>query len=495
MIVVDDSDWKQATQNNVAGQASGDSGFTNTAPPGASLGLYASSYTAPPPPPPPPYNYYNPYSSYRPPLPTVIAVEYRPSPVARFWKAFALAIVLYFGLVGAAHTLINMAAGGIYWDDGAVGAPLPEDGTIVRSIDSLNWTSYHARPEWVSRYSRGAETSFILPVDSEELYFISRGSYQQGKIQVKQASDVEQGSVKVDVRVAYNHDRALRRATVCKLQKNGNKNGVGVFTPTPTLSFFTHTDQLRFEVAFTFPVPSSGHTAVRVKGFSTSTGNFAHEIGDLWRTMMFDNIKLHGSNSPIRVGSITLAKGLLTSSNSQISGHFNTSDSLSLQTSNGAIDVTASLLSTRERTTKLDMKTSNSAIKSKVSLSTYSNSGGKFDVKAHSSNGMIDLKYDDSPLNAHLTSEAKTSNSHAIVKMHPAFEGTFEVSSSNIGPAVQDRRASDPSGRGRQRIVNQNKTGNKISGSVYWDGPDGTKGHTRSSCTVRTSNAPATLAF
>ncbi|KAF8838149.1 hypothetical protein BDN67DRAFT_907879 [Paxillus ammoniavirescens] len=453
---------------------------------------YAFPYNTPPPPPPPPSYYYPSYSSYRLPVPTVIAVPYRQSATARFWTAFAFALILYLGLGGLVHTAINMATEG-HCNDSDIGAPLAGDGNVLRHVGGLNWTSYQSQPDWAPRYPRSAQTSFNLPVHSDELYLISRGLYQRGKVKVKQSADVERKNVVVDIRVAYHHDQALGRAKVCKLRKDEGKIGVGIYTP-PTLGWFGHSnrDRLEFEVTFNFPVTRSD-SPVSVKRFSTTTHNFVHEVADLWQSMMFDDIDLKTSNSPIQVGSLTFAQGSFTSSNSLIAGHFNTSDSLTLRTSNGHIDVTASLLSVRERATKLDMRTSNSHIKSEVSLSTHTNSGGNFDVKAHTSNGMVDLEYDDSPLNAFLTSEAKTSNSPVSVKMHPAFEGTFTVTSSNIGPVVQDERPNDPSGRGRRRVLSQNKARGTISGSVYWVGSDEVRRETKNYSTVHTSNAPAVL--
>ncbi|KAF9236999.1 hypothetical protein BU15DRAFT_76369 [Melanogaster broomeanus] len=431
------------------------------------LPSYAPPYSPtplPPPPPPPPYypSYYYHYFSYTPPTFTAR----RSSTGARFTKALIIALVLYFVLLKVGHTVFEMAHGRTYWDDGAVGAPWAEDGDVIQSIDSLNWTSYHSNPWWQLPYPHSAETSFTLPVDSEELYLISRGSYQHGKVEVKQASGVLQGSVKVDVRVAYYGDEALARATVCRLQKDGRKDGVGIFTPTRMWSSTTRLDQLYIEVAFTFPVSRS---PLHVKGFSTSTSNFVHDVGDLWQTMVFDNVDLKTSNSHIDIGSITLANGMFKSSNSHIRGHFNTSDSLTLHTSNGYIEASASLLSARERPTKLDMKTSNSQITS--------------------TQCKLSLEYDDAPMNARLSSKAKTSNAQASVKMHPAFEGTFELKTSNASPVVRDVRPSDPSGRGRRRTLNQYKNKNTISGTVHWVDSNGRRGEMKSSSTVTTSNA------
>jgi hypothetical protein len=108
-----------------------------------------------------------------------------------------------------------------------VGVPRAEDGRIVESIGSLNWTSYEARPRWAPTFSESAESAFVLPITSDTLYLISRGSYQSGKVELKQSTD--RGDVKVDVRVAYHDERALARATVCQLRKSGNRHGVGIY--------------------------------------------------------------------------------------------------------------------------------------------------------------------------------------------------------------------------------------------------------------------------
>ncbi|KAF8555008.1 hypothetical protein OG21DRAFT_961924 [Imleria badia] len=383
-----------------------------------------------------------------------------------------------------------MANGGI-WDDGGVGVPRAEDGRIVESIGSLNWTSYHTRPRWAPTFSESAETSFSLPTASEALYLISRGSYQGGKVEVTQAVDDRGGDIRVDVRVAYHDARALARATVCQLRKRGDRHGVGIYTPTPAWS--NQRDRLYFEVVFTFPAAPSERTPLRIHEFTTHTGNFAHEIGDLWKSLLFENMELNTSNSPIQANSITLTRGSLTSSNGAIIGHFNTSDSLILRTSNARIQATASLFNTGGDATKLEMRTSNGAITSSVSLTTPSGSGGNFIVTSRSSNGEIKLQYDDAPTGARLISDAQTSNAGTSVAMHPAYEGTYEVTTSNSRPLVRDTRPDDPSGRGRRRVVNQTTTRGTVSGRVHWvGGQDGRRGAEGAS-TVHTSNARASL--
>lgn len=113
-------------------------------------------------------------------------------------------------------------------------------------------------------------------------------------------------------------------------------------------------------------------------------------------------------------------------------------------------------------------------------------------VKSRTSNGATKLQYEDAPSRARLLSEVRTSNGPASVVMHPAFEGTYEVSTSNSRPVVVDTHPTDPTGAGRRRVVNQTTSRSAVSGRAYWVGRDGMD-RGESTCTVHTSNAPASL--
>ena len=103
---------------------------------------------------------------------------------------------------------------------------MPEDGQVLESVGPRDW---RPRASWARDFAHAAETSFVLPVGSRELYLVGRGAYQAGRVAVIQSS--KHGDVKVSVRVAYKHERALARATVCRLRKTGaeQRDGVGIF--------------------------------------------------------------------------------------------------------------------------------------------------------------------------------------------------------------------------------------------------------------------------
>ena len=84
----------------------------------------------------------------------------------------------------------------------------------------------------VHHFEHVAQTSFDLPLDSDQLFFVSHGAgnFANGIIDI--TDDGEPGSdiVKVDVLGYYNSQHHFEELTkVCKLNPQEGKNGVGVF--------------------------------------------------------------------------------------------------------------------------------------------------------------------------------------------------------------------------------------------------------------------------
>lgn len=71
-----------------------------------------------------------------------------------------------------------------------------------------------------------------LPVDSDVLYFISKGSMSHGLVNIADDGDVDAKSIKVDITFVYDHEEDLDLAKVCLLQPEEGHNGVGIFVST-----------------------------------------------------------------------------------------------------------------------------------------------------------------------------------------------------------------------------------------------------------------------
>ncbi|KAG2358083.1 hypothetical protein BDR07DRAFT_1489853 [Suillus spraguei] len=420
--------------------------------PNQRAGLYAegSSNTPGPLPPPPPYTSQTPYQ----PITNVVVVEYRRSPALRFWKAFGVAVLIWFliaAFTSSTHMAFNRGSRN-FWN-GEPPHPSSQDGTVHQCISGSDWTSSN---QGLNQFPYSAETFLELPVDSDALYY----------------------KVGVQVRVGYHVRQALDHANVCRLERKTNENGVGILTP--TFSFPGNGQQLKFEVKITLPAGKNGD-ALHIKSFETETSNYDQDVADVWNTISFDRMSLRTSNGYVNAKSVTAEDGSIRSSNGAIKGHFNSASSLKLTTSNAPIQASVSLLNREDGSvSELKLTTSNGKIDARVDLVTNSGHGGIFDVATHTSNGHTSLEYTDMPVNSILRSESRSSNAPMNVKLYSTFEGSFDVATSNAAALLKELPVVDPSGQGRRREVTQRQERYRLRGSAYWGKSGEMKGMLRS---------------
>ncbi|EGO00750.1 hypothetical protein SERLA73DRAFT_178667 [Serpula lacrymans var. lacrymans S7.3] len=441
------------------------------------------SYTAPPVQP-----YQNTYQPYTP-EPYVVQSE---STFKRFWKAFGIAVTIWFLFAVFTESMFEVGSYGrsrLGWSGDQAGWPTPADGIVRRCISGSEWSEYIDNPTW-SHFPHGAETTFELPVDSDALFFLTRGNWNAGIVKIVN-SEIVKDTADVTVRAHFYYQSALDRATLCLLKRGEDEQGVGIFTPR---NWYPHgqQDRVQFEVTISLPA-SSDDEPLRIKSFESDASLYAHEIGDLQKSVYFNAISVRTSNVPISAKSIFADKGKFKSSNAPIKGTFNTSTSLELITSNAPIEVEAGLLNDDASSpTEATFKTSNSPIESSFSLQSEYLTGGAFKVSARTSNGHIDLSHATSPVNSILNLSARTSNAPAFVSLHGAYEGDYTLDTSRLAPTVVKSNTLDPSGRGRRRVVEQTtQRKGHLKGSVYWQ-PRGV-GAQSSQVEVKTSNSPIKL--
>ncbi|OBZ69747.1 hypothetical protein A0H81_10112 [Grifola frondosa] len=242
------------------------------------------------------------------------------------------------------------------------------------SMDSdthpLSWHPYG--------YSHVAQTSFELPVSSDLLYLIARGALSHGSIDISDSGETGSDVVQVYISAFYYHESALNRAKVCLLQPEEGKNGIGIFYQTP-LYLRPHLPredyQLWFKISLRFPSRTAGSRLI-INRLETDLPIFGHQIDDIGNSVLFKSLSLRTTNVPIIVSSLTAERAILSTTNGNIQGSFNTSTTLELLTSNGAIHADVGLFSRdRYNVTKVSMRTTNGKIDSNVSLSSVSQDG------------------------------------------------------------------------------------------------------------------------
>lgn len=110
-----------------------------------------------------------------------------------------------------------------------------------------------------------------------------------------------------------------------------------------------------------------------------------------------------------------------------------------------------------------------------------------FRVEAHTANDLLDLDVSSMPAHARLTLDARTTNANARVALPAAYEGRFDVRTSNQVAFFHRREVQDPAGRGRERTIVLHNRWAATFGQIIWDGL------AMGSVDVRTTNALAEL--
>jgi len=172
---------------------------------------------------------YAPYPEYRPTQ--SYHVEYRQSPIRRFFEAFCVAVVIYV-LAGMFTSSIVWTAhhgrhrGRITWpDDDTKGWSIPSDWSAERCVGRRHWRSYSLANS--SQYPGSAQLTFDLPVSSDILYLLARGPLASGSVTILDSKD-GRDTVQVDVVVNYRNKNVLDSANVCLLRCRSRENGVGI---------------------------------------------------------------------------------------------------------------------------------------------------------------------------------------------------------------------------------------------------------------------------
>ncbi|SJL17144.1 uncharacterized protein ARMOST_20688 [Armillaria ostoyae] len=333
---------------------------------------------------------------------------------------------------------------------------------------------------------QSSTVSFDLPLNSDKLFLLARGSYTSGWVYIGQSDDVSLDTARVEVTVGYRDDE-LELAKVCKVSRAGSENGIGFFTPR-----HAHRNRisLRFDVRVLLP-----KAPLTIQDFRTDLPLFSQQVGAL-ETVFFESITLHGAMKPIYVESVSTAVGKFKNANSPIEGNFNTSTSLDLSTANSAINVVVGLFNADgEESTSVSMETANAPISAGISLlsTAPSSTGGKFDVKAYTARGKIELGFVDASVDSALDLTAHTAMGPVDVTMHPTYEGEFRLATVMGRAEVTNHdEPEDPKGEDRKRTVSFERAGGSVvSGRVWW----GEEGKGKGTADLKTSLSGVKLAL
>ncbi|KAF8270932.1 hypothetical protein EI94DRAFT_1569526 [Lactarius quietus] len=354
-----------------------------------------------------------------------------------------------------------------------IGIPPVEDGDIGRCP---LWRTVphgvHPHLPYIP-FGSWSQASFSLPVNLDSLYLVAHGPLASGDLYVSESPEVKDVSIKVFAH--HRGSKALARAAACQLSRGDGQVGVGIYTSRPWYIKWPipSRDGLHFVIEVQLP---TSHNAVRyVPSFEADLPRFALNMDDI-SAFRFGDVSLQSTNNHIEVQGAIASTFNVYSTNGSISGVFNTTDSLTIVTSNSPVAVRIGAVNEKsEKPTKVFIQTTNGRIKADLSLISNSSSGtgGAFVVCAHTTNSPIDVVYDDSPVDSFLEFNAVSTNSPVRAVLHRAYEGTFVLSTTNARSVLDRLRdVEDPSSQGRERSVTTRQSsgavGNYISGRVEW---------------------------
>ncbi|KAI1790402.1 hypothetical protein LXA43DRAFT_513251 [Ganoderma leucocontextum] len=365
--------------------------------------------------------------------------------------------------------------------------------STTQCLDSVNFTTITTPQGEGSPYR--AHTSISLPVFAKELSFVARGDLSYGTFQISQSGDAGSEAV-VDIDVSYHQPEVLGNATMCRLHPSRGKWGFGIFVgPHPNWSSAEIVQKLRVDINVRLPANIDTGKPVRVQGLRTYLPHYLHAIQDLSQSVDFGKVQLTSHDGGIAAESLRADAIKIESRIGPITGTYNATRVLVLDTANAPIMVRANLLGGDDHVVRLFIKTSNGLIDSQVGL--YSNAsdatGGTFVVSARTANSPLKLTFVDAPVDSALHATMGTSNSPAQVTLHETYEGSFSLLSSTFfRPAVEwDKDPEDPAGRGRERTVKVNAVKDSlVTGDVFWGEKEAKE---KGSVSVETSNSPLRL--
>ncbi|CAE6455466.1 unnamed protein product [Rhizoctonia solani] len=254
--------------------------------------------------------------------------------------------------------------------------------------------------------------------------------------------------------------------------------------PPPPPFPFPHGPRFHGPIHITLRVPVG-----QLPGLKTRLPFFTHNLAlapsssssleDVSEIPTFAGLDLQTREAPILLDSIIVSAGYnatVHSRNAPIRGDLVVLDGWAeLETKNAKVEVGLSA-----RSGGVDVKTSNGPVVATLDLQ----KGKEFNSSFFTTNGHLTVNVTSLPTGSKLFLDAQTSNAPASVQIHPAYEGTFELVSSVVAPAVVvgDEREG--------RKVKVKREGRHVTGSVWWEDNVVREG---GEIVVGTSNAPNVL--
>ncbi|KZV67520.1 hypothetical protein PENSPDRAFT_754863 [Peniophora sp. CONT] len=407
----------QPNEPLLAGQSSQPLG-----PPPAYPGYQSTGYQSFPGPPPPP--------------PPADEYDDREPAGTRFIKAFIVAVLIYALAGSIVGSIVSSSQPAKHrhqsWRSESWNNIFPADSAVKVSTcaEQTEWSfTPNVAPGDLYPHKAVLESTFELTLGVLDL-FVNAGPGIQGNVTFVDDDTLRDSArVHVEARLDDSGWSALMDTSVCKRTLSSMSNGVFIAS---TASDYL-LQSLHFNVIVSMPT-NPFPRALNIPELSVAMASMNLDM-KLSAPYEFGNVLFHSNNGNMHVDTIVADDISLNTLNSAVTGSYTARRQFCLRTTNAPVDVTVSVSDKDNgRPTEVILGTTNAPLRGQVNLHTGSpHMTGNYRVVATTTNARLYLDYTHIPVNAKLDAFMRTTEAPIYAKLDSAFEGSFQLKSTNYG--------------------------------------------------------------
>jgi hypothetical protein len=111
--------------------------------------------------------------------------------------------------------------------------PTKDDGEIIECTTRESWspepTMTANRVPWKIREEGVAYTTFSMPLDAPNHYFLSRGEHAAGTFTLEEDDGLDGDRFYIHVQASWRHEIAMQRSQLCLLRRQDGSVGLGIY--------------------------------------------------------------------------------------------------------------------------------------------------------------------------------------------------------------------------------------------------------------------------
>jgi hypothetical protein len=409
---------------------------------------------------------------------------------SRFWRATLYALAIYIALsvtIGVPLIVTKLAHkhknGPPPWasgsDDDALASPLDMITSGLFSMSSSircnNWNTTHLRDDGFlfssASYSLDPSGSFSIRSSAWNSPSNTQARIS-GNLSVDINPDPSVTSAVFHVTTVSSSQQIRDECQICfsRDPSDGDSRGVSLYIPTN----LTASQSLSFSITLLFPQSSS---PLQLENLVSYLPMFTQNIGSISPQVTLDNLVLEGMAMGITCDSVWANSIIVKNLVGPISGTFNATSSLKLDTVKGSIAAHLTVVQgpTRNGPTFFSLDTGESDINADVVLlapiPASAGRGINFIGHVRNFDGAINLNvtHDESTPPAPLDLRVQNNQAPCHISLDSKFSGNYDVST-KLDTATVDLDSSfdDYSGSGQRQMLSEVNTVNSKRGWIGW---------------------------